>query len=88
VRAALLIFALAACKQAKEPAEPSAVLAKSRELSAQACACKDRACAAALKPKWNELTQLLHGGTFTDEQVEGLTVEDERFQKCLAALDH
>lgn len=76
----------AACKQAKEPAAGSEVLAKSREVAASMCACKDQACGRALQPAWQELTAMLHGAELTDEQVEGLATEDERFSRCMAAL--
>lgn len=42
----------------------------------------------ALRTQWNELTKLLHGATFTEEQVEGLTTEDVRFERCMSALSH
>ena len=76
------------CKQAKEPAQPSEVLARSRALAAAMCACKDQACAAPLRSQWNELTKLLHGATFTEDQVEGLSTEDVRFTRCMDALAH
>ncbi|MBL0218571.1 MAG: hypothetical protein IPQ07_32425 [Myxococcales bacterium] len=76
------------CKQSKEPAEASEVLARSRALAAAMCACKDQACAGPLRTQWNELTKLLHGATFTEEQVEGLTTEDVRFERCMSALSH
>ena len=87
IRILAIVLALGACKQSKEPAEASQVLAKSREIAAAMCACKDKACAAPLRTEWNELTKLLHGATFTEEQVEGLTTEDSRFTRCMAALD-
>jgi hypothetical protein len=88
IRALALIAALAACKQSKEPAAASDVLAKSRALAAAMCACKDKACGAPLRTQWQELTELLHGAEFTDDQVEGLTTEDVRFSRCMAALEH
>ncbi|CAN5922540.1 hypothetical protein BH11MYX3_BH11MYX3_08650 [soil metagenome] len=81
-----LALALGACKQSKEPAESSAVLARSRELAAAMCACTTKACATPLLQQWSELTKLLHGATFTEEQVEGLTTEDTRFERCMTAL--
>lgn len=83
---ALALALLGGCKQAKEPAAGSEVLAKSRAIAAEMCACKDQACARALQPRWAELTAMLHGAEFTDEQVEGLATEDERFSRCMAAL--
>ena len=88
IRALAVILALGACKQAKEPAAASEVLAKSRALAAAMCACKDKACGAPLRTQWQELTELLHGAEFTDDQVEGLTTEDVRFSRCMAALEH
>ncbi len=88
IRAIAIVLALAACKQSKEPAAPSEVLEKSRALAAAMCACKDAACAAPLSTQWNELTKLLHGATFSEDQVEGLTTEDTRFTRCLTALGH
>ena len=86
---ALLVAALfaAGCKQASEPAAAPEVLAKARELSAQMCACPDRACGAKLKTAWNELTAMLHGATFTEEHVEALATEDDRFSKCMQRLE-
>jgi hypothetical protein len=84
--AIILALGLGACKQAKEPAESSEVLAKSRELAAAMCACTTKACATPLLQQWSELTKLLHGATFTEEQVEGLTTEDTRFERCMTAL--
>jgi len=86
---ALLVaaLALAACKQAAEPTPSGEVLAKARALSAQMCACADRACGAKLKTAWNELTSMLHGATFTEVEVEALATEDDRFQKCMQRLE-
>ncbi len=81
-----ILVVLGACKQAPEPAPASEVLAKTRALAAQICACKDKGCAAPLLAAWNENTKLLHGATFTEEQVEGLTTEDTRVERCTAAL--
>ncbi|MBA3465215.1 MAG: hypothetical protein H0T46_35115 [Deltaproteobacteria bacterium] len=89
MKSALAIAAalvLGACKQASEPTPASEVLAKSRALAAQLCACKDKACATPLLADWNEMSKLLHGATFTEEQVEGLTTEDTRVERCMAAL--
>lgn len=87
MRRALLAFVLVAgCKQSKEPAPGSDVLAKSRELATQMCACKDKACGRALKAQWQALTEMLHGAEFTEEQVAGLATEDERFSRCMTAL--
>ncbi len=86
IRALAMVVALVACKQAKEPAAGSEVLAKSRALAAAMCACKDKACAVPLRTAWQELTALLHGAEFTEEQVEGLTTEDVRFSRCMATL--
>jgi hypothetical protein len=89
VKCALAIAAalvVGACKQAAEPTPASEVLAKSRALAAQICACKDRGCAAPLLLEWNQMSKLLHGATFTEEQVEGLTTEDTRVERCMAAL--
>lgn len=84
------LAALGACKQAKEPTPASELLAKVRALSANACACTDRACIEPVMREWNALTTAIgeggkvSGGTFTEEQVEGLATEDERFMKCAA----
>lgn len=86
MRYALILIALAACKQAKEPAKAGEILAKSRALSAQICECKDKACAAPLLKQWNGLSEMLNGAEFSDEQAEGLTTEDERVTKCVDAL--
>ncbi|MFN0248827.1 MAG: hypothetical protein ACKV2T_18200 [Kofleriaceae bacterium] len=86
-----MIFALGACKQAKEPTPASELLAKVRALAAKACACPDRACVEPLLREWNSLTTAIgeggkvSGGAFTEEQVQGLVTEDERFMKCVAA---
>ena len=88
IRALWIVLAVGACKQATEPAAPSEVLAKSRELSAAMCACTTKACAQPLLQQWSELTKLLHGATFTEDQVEGLTTEDTRFERCMTALTH
>jgi hypothetical protein len=88
IRVVAVVLVLAACKQAKEPAAPSEVLERSRALSAAMCACKDKACAAPLLKEWDDLTKLLHGATFTEEQVEGLEAEDTRFTRCTAAVVH
>ena len=82
-----LAVALAACKQAKEPAPAPEVIEKSRALSAAMCACPDRACGAKLKSEWNDLAKLMHGATFTEEQVEALATEDDRFSKCMQRLE-
>jgi hypothetical protein len=82
-----LALALAACKQAKEPAPAGEVITKARALSAAMCACPDRACGAKLKTEWNELTALMHGATFTEEHVEALATEDDRFLKCMQRLE-
>lgn len=87
IRVLAAIALLAGCKQAKEPAAGSEVLAKSRELAGAMCACKDKACGRALRTQWQELTAMLHGAEFTDEQVQGLATEDERFSRCMAAFD-
>ena len=79
---------LAGCKQAQEPAAGSEVLAKSRALASAMCACKDKACGTALAAEWRDLTNMLHGAEFTDEQVQGLATEDERFSRCMAAIEH
>lgn len=87
IRFALAVaIALAACRQAEEPVPAGEVLAKSRALSAAICACTDKACAQPLLVQWNEMTKLTHGATFTEEQVEGLTTEDTRVERCVAAL--
>ena len=85
-RALAILVVLGACKQAPEPAPAGEVLAKSRALAAKICACADRACATPLLAEWNEMSKLLHGATFTEEQVEGLTTEDTRVERCTAAL--
>jgi len=78
---------LAACKQ-QEPAPPgSAILARTRTLSAAMCACKDKACGTPLRSEWDNLTREISGVTFSAEQVEGLATEDQRFMTCMAALD-
>ena len=87
MKALAILVTLAACKQASEPAPASEVIEKSRALSAQMCACADRACGAKLKTEWNELAKLLHGATFTEEQVEALATEDDRFSKCMQRLE-
>jgi hypothetical protein len=93
MRAALALVAIVtvgACKQAKEPTPAGDLLAKVRELSTKVCACTDRACVEPLLREWNALTTAIgeggkvSGGTFTEEQVEGLATEDERFMKCVA----
>jgi len=88
IRALLLVAMVASCKQAKEPAAGSEVLAKSRALAAAMCACKDKACGTALASQWQDLTSMLHGAEFTDEQVQGLATEDERFSRCMTAIEH
>ena len=88
-RALAIAILLAACKQAKEPTPASELLAQVRTLSAKVCACTDIACVEPLMREWNALTTgigaggKVSGGTFTEEQVEGLAVEDERFMKCV-----
>ena len=84
---ALLVLLAAACKQAKEPAPAAQVVEKARALSAQMCACADRACGTKLKPQWNDLTAMMHGATFTEDEVEALATEDDRFSKCMQRLD-
>lgn len=90
--ALVLVVALVACKQAKEQPPASDLLMKVRALSAKACACTDAACVAPLVQAWNSLTDAISGAgkvsgvEFTDEQVQGLATEDERFMKCVAAL--
>jgi hypothetical protein len=80
------------CKQSKAPTPASELLDKVRALSAKACACKDRACVEPLLVEWNALTNAIggsgavSGGTFTEEQVEGLATEDERFMKCAGSF--
>ncbi|MDB4961525.1 MAG: hypothetical protein JWP01_1524 [Myxococcales bacterium] len=86
-RVLVLLVLAAACKQAEPPAPGSEILAKTRALSAQMCACKDKACATPLRASWDELTREISGVTFTADQVEGLATEDQRFMKCMAALD-
>ncbi|HEY4182973.1 MAG TPA: hypothetical protein VGM90_39385 [Kofleriaceae bacterium] len=92
-RLALCLVVLAACKQAKEPTPASELIAKVRDLAAKACACRDTSCLTPLAAEWNGLTTALGGsgkvsGTdFTEEQVEALTTEDERFSKCVAAIN-
>jgi hypothetical protein len=86
IRALAVIALLASCKQAKEPAAASEVLAKSRALAAAMCACKDKACATSLRTQWQDLTAMLHGAELTDEQVEGLATEDDRFSRCMTAI--
>lgn len=87
IRALAVVLALGACKQAKEPTPASEILARSRSLAAAMCACKDKACGTALRTQWQELTSMLHGAELTEEQVDGLTTEDTRFTRCMAALD-
>jgi hypothetical protein len=87
MRAAYVLVLVAACKQAHDPPAGSAILTKSRELSAKMCACKDASCAAALREQWNALTKSLPGAEFTAAQVEGLAAEDQRFVACWSALD-
>jgi len=82
-----LVFALSACKQAEEPPPGSAILAKTRALSAAMCACKDKACGTPLRVEWDALTREISGVTFSADQVEGLATEDQRFMTCMAALD-
>jgi hypothetical protein len=93
MRALVIALALVACKQAKEPTPAGELLEKVRTLSAKACACADRACVEPLMREWNSLTTAIgeggnvSGGTFTEEQVEGLATEDERFMKCAAKFE-
>lgn len=82
-----LIALLVGCKQAKEASPAADVIAKSRALSSAMCACTDRACGTRLKTEWHDLTEMLHGATFTEEQVEALATEDDRFQKCMQRLE-
>ncbi len=92
IRTLAIVALLASCKQAKEPTPASELLSKVRALSANACACTDRACVEPLMKEWNALTTAIgeggnvSGGTFTEEQVQGLVTEDERFMKCVANL--
>jgi hypothetical protein len=81
------ILAGAGCKQATEPPPASALLAKTRALSAEMCACTDKACGTPLRVAWDELTHEISGVTFSAEQVDGLATEDQRFFRCMAALD-
>ena len=78
---------LGGCKQATEPPPGSAILAKTRALSAQMCACPDKACGAPLRVQWDALTREISGVTFTEDQVQGLAIEDQRFMRCMEALD-
>ena len=82
-----LALALAGCKQAKEASPAADVIARSRALSTAMCACTDRACGAKLQTEWHDLTEMLHGATFTEEQVEALATEDDRFSKCMQRLE-
>lgn len=85
--AAVIVLGAGACKQAIEPPPGSSILQQSRALSAAMCACKDKACGTPLRVQWDELTKEISGVTFTAEQVEGLAVEDQRFMRCMEALD-
>ena len=37
--------------------------------------------------KWDALTKEVNGASFTPEQVDALAQQDQRFFKCMAALD-
>ena len=77
----------AACRQQEPPPPGSEILEKTRALSAAMCACKDKACGQPLRLQWDNLTREISGVTFSAEQVEGLATEDQRFMRCMAALD-
>ena len=87
MRAFALLLLVAACRQAEPPAPGSEILAKTRALSAAMCACKDKTCGQPLRLQWDDLTKEISGVTFSAEQVEGLANEDQRFMRCMAALD-
>jgi len=87
MRAVLLLVLVAACRQAEPPPPGSEILGKTRGLSAAMCACKDKACGQPLRVQWDALTREFSGVTFSAEQVEGLATEDQRFMRCMAALD-
>jgi hypothetical protein len=76
----------AGCKLAKEPPPGSELLGKARDLAARMCACTARPCAEPLLEAWNDLRHQLAGVTFTEEQVEGLANEDQRFVRCMDAI--
>lgn len=86
LRVAAAVLALAACKQAHDPPAGAALLANARALADAMCACKDRACGAALQPARDALLHALPGATFTDEEVAGLAREDQRLITCMDAL--
>jgi hypothetical protein len=87
MRAFALLLLVAACRQQDPPPPGSEILAKTRAMSAAMCACADKACGQPLRVKWDELTREISGVTFSAEQVEGLATEDQRFMRCMAALD-
>ena len=82
-----IVVALAACRQQESPPPGIEILAKTRALSAAMCACKDKACGQPLRLRWDALTKEISGVTFSADQVEGLATEDQRFMRCMEALD-
>lgn len=86
MRALAVLVVLAACRQQEPPPPGSEILAKTRALAAAMCVCKDTACAAPLRHRWDALTKEISGVTFSAEQVEGLATEDQRFMRCMEAL--
>jgi hypothetical protein len=78
---------VAACGHGSAPPEGSAILSSSKGLADQMCACKDKACGTPLRPQWDALTKEISGASFTTEQVDALAQQDQRFFKCMAALD-
>lgn len=87
MRILLVLVVAAACRQQEPPPPGSEILAKTRALSAAMCACKDKACGQPLRQHWDALTREISGVTFSSDQVEGLATEDQRFMRCMAALD-
>lgn len=86
MRLAALLLVACACRQAEVPPPGGEILRRARALSAQMCACRDRTCGAPLRVRWDALTREISGVTFSAEQVEGLTTEDQRFTACMNAL--
>ncbi len=82
-----LVASAAGCGHGSAPAEGGAILNSSKALADQMCACKDKACGAPLRPRWDALTKEISGSSFTPEQVDALAQQDQRFFKCMAALD-
>jgi len=84
--ALVLLAGVAGCKQASDPPPGRELLDTARGLAARMCACPDRDCAEPLPAAWNDLRRQLTGVTFTEDQVESLANEDQRFVRCLDAI--